>query len=87
VLILDVIFGRSASGLRLLDQLGADPERADTAVIVCTADNVTLRAHEDVLRERGIRVPGKPFDVQDLLVLVNDAIVEADPAMPLIARS
>jgi two-component system, cell cycle response regulator CpdR len=79
VLILDIVLGGTASGWRLLDQLGRNRCTAAVSVIVCSADAPALTAHEPDLRQRGVAILAKPFDVRDLLRLVEEA-AEQDSA-------
>ena len=73
LLIVDVVLGSAHAGWKLLDQLGSDPYTAALPVIIRTADAASLRDHEAVLRERGIRCLSKPFDLAELLELVEQA--------------
>jgi CheY-like chemotaxis protein len=47
----------------LWQQLKADPSTSATPLILCTADAYALREQADVLREAGVRVVYKPFDI------------------------
>ena len=77
LLIVDVVLGSAHAGWKLLDQLGSDPYTAALPIIICTADAASLRDHEAVLRERGIRCLSKPFDVAELLELVEQACLDS----------
>jgi CheY-like chemotaxis protein len=74
LLILDIVLGGGASGWKFLDELSRHPHAAAIPVIVCTADTGALVDKQAVLRERGIRWLAKPFDVQDLLHLIEDSL-------------
>jgi len=74
LVILDIVLGGRPAGLMLLDQLGQDSFNAAIPVIVCTADNSALVTDLMVLRERGIYCLAKPFDVQELLHLIKNAL-------------
>jgi CheY-like chemotaxis protein len=80
LLILDLVLHGVPIGWWLLDQLGRDPRTAAIRVIVCSADTGALRAHEDVLRQRGVQILPKPFDIDELEQLVASAA--ATPAHP-----
>jgi len=61
VLILDIVLGGTASGWRLLEQLGRNPFTAAVSTIVCSADAHALSAHEPELREpAATTAPAKP---------------------------
>jgi DNA-binding response OmpR family regulator len=69
LLILDLVLGGVPAGWRLLDQLSRNRHTSTIAVIVCTADTNALRSHATVLRERGIHLMAKPFEIDELVRL------------------
>ena len=73
-IILDLKLGFGRNGLTLLQQLKMYRPTADIPVILCTAAVKLVREQEDVLRKRGIPVIFKPFDIDELLETVGEAI-------------
>jgi CheY-like chemotaxis protein len=73
LVILDIVLG-GGSGWRVLDQLKSRRETAAIPVIVCTADTEALSTHQTILRERGVHCLPKPFDVDELVRLANEAL-------------
>jgi CheY-like chemotaxis protein len=78
LLILDLKLGE-VSGQDVLKQLKHDPVTAEIPVIVYTA--AVLEAEEvaglissEPVRYRGVRVVQKPFELEDLLVLVESLL-------------
>jgi CheY-like chemotaxis protein len=74
LVILDCLFGGENRGYPLLQQLKRDPRTAGIPAVLCTVDQVFLREHERELGWYGARTLAKPFDVDDLLDLVRDAL-------------
>lgn len=74
LVILDIRMSSPEAGWTILDLMRLDRALADVPVIVCSADIVVLRAKEQHLRARRCFVLPKPFDISELLDLVNEAI-------------
>src|SRR5687768_10043814 len=90
VLVLDLRLERPDSGLDVLQALFGDSLTPPTAVIVCTADAAWLTRHAPGLRDLGFLLLGKPFNLDDLLALVQlalgsgaDQTPQVDPAAAL----
>ena len=67
LIILDFIIGGENHGWQLLQKLKLDRETAKIPIIVCTAALNVVRELEGHLREKGVGVVLKPFDIDDLL--------------------
>lgn len=74
LVILDIRMSHPESGWTILDLMRLDRATARIPVIVCSADLPTLRAKEEYLRSKGCDVLPKPFDIDDLLDKVNEAV-------------
>jgi len=79
LIILDVRMETPEAGWQLLELLKLTPATAATPVIMCSADAPFLRAKEAHLLERGCAVLEKPFDLDDLLRAVDDALERSPP--------
>jgi CheY-like chemotaxis protein len=78
LLILDLKLG-DISGQDVLKQLKQDPVTAEIPVIVYTAavleaEEVSGLVSKEPARYRGVRVVQKPFELEDLLVLVENLL-------------
>ncbi len=67
LIILDFIIGGEDHGWQLLQKLKMDRETATIPIIVCTAAVRLVRDLEGHLKEKGVGVVLKPFDIDDLL--------------------
>lgn len=74
LLILDLLFGGEAHGWQTLQQLEAQPSTASIPVILCSAADAQLEALADALRAKGVRTVAKPFNVDDLLAGITEAL-------------
>ncbi len=74
LIVLDIRMERPDSGWLVLDLLRLDPQTSDIPVIVCSADAIELREKQDLLRQQGYEVLEKPFDLNDLLAIINRKI-------------
>lgn len=74
LIILDIRMETPEAGWTLLELLTLDREMAAIPVIVCSAAIFDLRAHEDWLKEHGIAVLPKPFDIPHLYAEVEAAL-------------
>ena len=70
LIILDFIIGGEAYGWQLLQKMKMDRETMTIPVIVCTAAVQLVRELEGHLKEKGVGVVLKPFDIEDLLRVV-----------------
>jgi CheY-like chemotaxis protein len=74
VVVLDLLMPR-LSGIDVLQQVIADPHVKDRhAYLLMTADNALLRQQADpLLAQVSARVIGKPFDIDALLNMIDQA--------------
>jgi DNA-binding response OmpR family regulator len=82
LVILDLRMGGEETGWKILDLLKLDPTTSHIPIILCSAAVSALQERADVLRQRGIRVLHKPFDLDELSGLVEDALRHAPPPRP-----
>ena len=83
LVILDHMLGEGeGSGWQLLQQLRRDPETAELPIVVCTGAVHRVRENEALLRDLGIGVVFKPFDIDRLLEVVNGAWREPGGSAP-----
>ena len=68
------------SGFEVLNLLRLDPETQAIPILVCTAAVRDVQAQEPILRERGIPVLFKPFDLEELLRVVREIVGDGPPA-------
>lgn len=76
LIILDYRVGSSGRNVPLWQQLKASPRTSATPLILCTADAHALYEQEDILKEAGVRVIRKPFDIDKLLQTIRQALQE-----------
>lgn len=74
LVVLDIRMDHQESGWQVLELLRLDPATAAIPVIVCSADAVALRAKAARLAELGCVPLEKPFDLDELLRLVEAAL-------------
>jgi len=72
VAIIDVLFARAPTGLALARELLERPDRPK--LIICSADGGLLRERAAELERPGVRVLGKPFEIEALLAAVRDLV-------------
>ena len=68
------------SGFEVLNLLRLDPETQAIPILLCTAAVRDVQAQEPILRERGIPVLFKPFDLDELLRVVREIVGDGPPA-------
>lgn len=74
LIILDHIIAGEGVGLSMLQQLQQRPSTAQIPVIVCTAAAKTMEGMEDELLARGVRLVLKPFAIDHVLAVVQQAL-------------
>ncbi len=75
LVILDLLDGgRQEMGWHALELLRLDPATSRIPVILCSAATDRLARHRDRIDELGVGVLAKPFDIDDLLQKVSDAL-------------
>jgi DNA-binding response OmpR family regulator len=81
-IILDVRLETPTAGWALLADLRHDPVLHATPVLMCSADWSALQERASELGWQGCRFLAKPFDVDELLVLLRQLARGAPPASP-----
>jgi DNA-binding response OmpR family regulator len=77
LMILDFIIGGENHGWQLLQKLKMDRATATLPVIVCTGAISVVRDLEGHLREKGVTIVLKPFDIDELLTEVGIRLQES----------
>jgi DNA-binding response OmpR family regulator len=78
LIISDHVFGDEKVGWQLLQRLRMDRETANIPMIICSAAIKELKEMEGFLTAKGVGVLYKPFDVDELIALVNLKLEEAE---------
>lgn len=76
LIVLDLHLRSGHDGWDILTLLEGDPRTFNTPVIICSAATEELRDRQDWLTERGIPIIPKPFELDDLLRLADNALGE-----------
>lgn len=74
LIILDAKLGAYQEGLHLVQKLKRYPPTEAIPVLLCTAADDLIRQNGATLRERGIPILSKPFDIDDLLQQVQELL-------------
>lgn len=74
LIILDIIFGDRKTGWQMLQMLKMQRSTARIPVIVCTAALREVQEQEGYLISQNVRVIYKPFDIDALLTLIDQAL-------------
>ncbi|HLI90579.1 MAG TPA: response regulator [Ktedonobacteraceae bacterium] len=74
LIILDFVFGDQKSGWQMLQMLKMWNSTASIPIIVCTAATQLVREQEGYLVSKGVHVVYKPFDIDELLAAVKQAL-------------
>jgi CheY-like chemotaxis protein len=74
LVVLDIRLEHRDSGLVTLDLMRLDPRTAHIPVIICSADARFLRDKEAHFRAKGCLSIEKPFNLEELLALVDQAL-------------
>jgi CheY-like chemotaxis protein len=74
LVVLDLVMETAESGWDILRALRLHPVQSETPVIVCSADIGALRANECLLRDWGVAVLHKPFNIVDFYALLDDLL-------------
>ena len=77
LIILDVVFGEEKLGWQMLQMLKMQPATAPIPVIICTAAEKSVREMEGYLVSKNVLVVYKPFELDDLLTAVTQALQTA----------
>lgn len=74
LIIVDFFFGVEREGWQMVQKLKMDRHTASIPIIVCTAADRAVRDIEGYLQAKNIALVPKPFDIDDLLVAVKEAL-------------
>ena len=74
LIILDYIFGGEKAGWQMLQKLKMRRSTANIPIVVCTAAVQAVREIEGYLEMKGVRLVAKPFDIDDLLIGMREAL-------------
>ncbi len=74
LIILDLKMNSHTDGFLLLQKLKMYRPTKDIPVIVCTAGLEMIQEQEEIYRQKGIPILYKPFDLDELLVFVRQAL-------------
>ena len=77
LIILDVVFGEEKLGWQMLQLLKMQPATASIPIIICTASEKAVREMEGYLVSKNVLVVYKPFELDDLLTAVTQALQPA----------
>jgi DNA-binding response OmpR family regulator len=81
LIVSDHVFGEEKIGWQLIQRLRMDRETARIPVIVCSAAVKELKEIEGYLVSKGIAALYKPFDIDELLNLVELKLGEEEDAL------
>ena len=74
LLILDMVLEHPDTGWKVLDKVKLNPKTTSLPVIICSADVLTLRERQEHLDTIGCLTLEKPFDIDDLLAVIDEAL-------------
>lgn len=74
LIILDFIFGDQKTGWQILQMLKMQRSTASIPVLLCTAALHEVREQEGYLVSQDVRVIYKPFDIDSLLTIIQQAL-------------
>lgn len=83
LIILDFIIGGEAYGWQLLQKIKMDRATATIPIIVCTAAVQLARELEGHLKEKGVGIILKPFDIDDLIREIDATWERLAPPVPV----
>jgi CheY-like chemotaxis protein len=72
--LVDLYFSESAAGWEFVEYLRGQPETADLPVVVASASSRLGGAERDQLTEWACRIVIKPFDIEEIITAVEDAV-------------
>lgn len=74
LIIVDLIFGNEPVGVEFIRQMGLDPATSAIPLIVCSAQLQLLSELAREMPGRKMATVSKPFDIDDLLATIKQAI-------------
>jgi DNA-binding response OmpR family regulator len=78
LVIINLMVSDRQDGLALLEQMKRDATLRQIPVLVCSAATTVLDQHETFLNEHAVHVIRKPFDLDELLAAVRQALEPGD---------
>jgi CheY-like chemotaxis protein len=85
LIILDYIIGGEEAGWQMLQKLKMRRPTADIPVVICTAATKAIQGMEGYLKAKGVAIVLKPFDIDDLLTVVKQALASRHNIPSLLA--
>jgi DNA-binding response OmpR family regulator len=79
LIILDIVFGQEQTGWQMLDALRSNRSTSGIPVVICSAALLRVQKQEDSLKEQGIPVVYKPFDIDVLLDTIRTLLEKPFP--------
>lgn len=76
LIILDHLIGGEAVGWQMLQKLKMRRSTANIPVIVCTAAVKAVQEMEGFMKAKNVGLVLKPFDIDDLLLAVSQALID-----------
>lgn len=83
LVVLDIRMGGDNEGWQIAECLTLDPETRPIPIILCSAAVDDLRRRDAWLQRHGVGALTKPFDLEDLLQAVRDALGGKPPVIGL----
>jgi CheY-like chemotaxis protein len=74
LIIVDAKLGRHDEGFLLLEKLKLYPPTKSIPVILCSGAVEQIREQEDILRQKGIPILYKPFELDELLQVIEECL-------------
>lgn len=74
LIIVDYLMGGEKAGWALLQMIQANPKTAGIPLILCTAATNDVLEIRDQLQRLGVRLLRKPFEIDELIGVVNEAL-------------
>ena len=74
LIIVDFFFGVEREGWQMVQKLKMNRRTAIVPIVVCTAADQAVRDIEGYLQAKNIALVPKPFDIDDLLIAVKQAL-------------
>lgn len=84
LIIVDFFFNEQKEGWQMVQKLKLHKETASLPIIVCTAAEQAVREIEGYLQAKGIALVPKPFDIDDLLQAVQQALASRSELASLV---
>ena len=85
LIILDFKIGQHNLGWTLLQKLKMYPPTKDIPLILCTAALTEVREQEEALRQKGIPLIYKPFEIDELLQVIQQCL--PPPSLKVVGHS